>query len=68
MDGITPSSRGEIQIRGEQMTAADKMLAVKRREKEKEGRVVKLEWGDENFEEDLKNSQDLVRSEKKKKN
>lgn len=37
MDGVTPSSRGEIQIRGEQMTAADKTLAVKRREKEKGG-------------------------------
>lgn len=37
MDGITPSSRGEIQIRGEQMTAADKMFAVKRREKEEKG-------------------------------
>lgn len=31
MNGTTHSSRGEVQIRAEQMTAAEKMLALKRR-------------------------------------
>lgn len=37
MNGTTPSSGGEVQIRGEQMTAADKMLALKRRRGKKDG-------------------------------